>query len=67
MISLILVGVLTALQGNLGISFGRASARRILAEPGRRGFCWRSCGAQPVTVMISNVAGTRPSGSAKRS
>ena len=44
-----------------------ASASRAWAEPGRRGFCWLSCGAQPVRVTISKVAGMRPSGRPKRS
>ena len=26
-----------------------------MAEPGRSGFCWLSCGAQPVTETISKV------------
>ena len=39
-----------------------ASASRASALPGRSGFCWLSCGAQPVAVTISKVAGTRPSG-----
>ena len=44
-----------------------ASASRVLAEPGRSGFCWLSCGAQPESHTISKVARMRPSGSAKRS
>ena len=36
-------------------------------EPGRSGFCWLSCGAQPESQTISKVARRRPSGSAKRS
>ncbi len=44
-----------------------ASASRILAEPGGKGFCWLSCGAQPETKIISKVARTRPPGSANRS
>ena len=38
-----------------------ASASRACAEPGRSGFCWLSCGAQPDSQMISNVARTLPS------
>ena len=44
-----------------------ASASRALAVPGRSGCCWLSCGAQAVSVTISKVAGTRPSGRPKRS
>src|ERR1700752_4739160 len=44
-----------------------ASARRVRAEPRRSGFCWLSCGAQPESQMISNVARTLPSESEKRS
>ena len=52
----------------LGISFApSASASRCAAEPGLSGFCWRSCGAQPDSQTISNVARRRPSPSAKRS
>jgi len=43
-----------------------AAARRVCAEPGRSGFCWLSCGAQPESQMISKVARMRPSWSAKR-
>ena len=43
------------------------SASRVLAEPGASGCCWLSCGAQPDSQTISNVARMRPSGSAKRS
>jgi len=36
------------------------------AEPGRNGFGWLSCGAQPDSQITSKVARMRPSGSAKR-
>jgi hypothetical protein len=38
-----------------------AAASRVLALPGRRGCCCPSPGAQPVNVISSNVASTRPS------
>ena len=38
-----------------------ASARRVCAEPGRSGFCWLSCGAQPESQIISKVARILPS------
>ncbi len=44
-----------------------ASASRDRADPGFSGFCWLSCGAQPVSVMISKVARTRPPAAPKRS
>src|SRR5262249_30234341 len=44
-----------------------ASASRCLADPGGRGFCWLSWGAQPDSQMMSKVARMRLSGSAKRS
>ena len=44
-----------------------AASRLAFAEPGRNGFCWLSCGAQPDSQMMSKVARMRPSGSAKRS
>jgi hypothetical protein len=44
-----------------------ASSSRIAAEPGFNGFGWLSCGDQPLSHKISNVARKRPSGSAKRS
>jgi hypothetical protein len=44
-----------------------ASARRALAEPGRKGRCWLSCGAQPDSQTRSKLARSRPSASAKRS
>ena len=44
-----------------------ASARRALAEPGRKGRCWLSCGAQPESQTRSKLARSRPSASAKRS
>jgi hypothetical protein len=61
--------------GNHGFAFSpvlssvtpSASARRALAEPGRKGRCWLSCGAQPESQTRSNVARSRLSGSAKRS
>ena len=43
-----------------------ASASRTLAEPGFNGVCWLSCAAHPVRVMISKVAGMRPSGRPNR-
>ena len=33
-----------------------ASASRICAEPGLSGFCWLSCGAQPVIQAIIELA-----------
>ena len=39
---------------------------RACAEPGRSGFCWLSCGAQPESQITSKVARILPSGSAKR-
>jgi hypothetical protein len=44
-----------------------ASASRVVAEPGFCGFCWLSCGAQPLSHRMSKVARSRPSGSANRS
>ena len=44
-----------------------ASASRICADPGRSGFGWLSAGAQPVNQIVSKVARSRPSRSAKRS
>ena len=44
-----------------------ASASRCVAAPGLSGCCWLSCGAQPDSQTISNVARRRPSASAKRS
>jgi hypothetical protein len=41
-----------------------ASASRAVALPGRSGFGWDECGAQPDSHTIRNVAGMRPSGSA---
>jgi uncharacterized protein len=37
-----------------------AYASRILAEPGRNGFCWLSCGAQPERKIDSKAARMRP-------
>src|SRR5271170_2036350 len=44
-----------------------ASSSRIAADPGFNGFGWLSCGTQPLSHKISNVARKRPSGSANRS
>ena len=44
-----------------------ASASRIVAEPGCKGFGWLWCGAQALSQTMSKVALNRPSGSAKRS
>ena len=43
-----------------------ASIMRAFAEPGRKGFCWLSCGAHPDIHTSSKVARTRPSASAER-
>lgn len=40
-----------------------ASESRMRADPGRSGFCWLSCGAQPENQTRSKVARTRPSAS----
>ena len=42
-----------------------ASASLCRALPGRKGFCWLSCGAQPVRNTRSKVATSRSSGVAK--
>jgi hypothetical protein len=44
-----------------------ASSRLALAEPGRSGFGWLSCGAQADSQTMSKVVRMRPSVSAKRS
>ena len=43
-----------------------AASKLAFAEPGRSGFGWLSCWAQPDSQMMSKVARIRPSGSAKR-
>ena len=53
-------------EGFFGLGF-RTSARRTCADRAPNGFCWLSCGTHPVSVMISNVAGMRPSGRPNRS
>ena len=54
---------------HIGHSTGGGEVTRYIAraEPGRRGLGCEGSGAQPVSVTISKVAGTRPSGIANRS
>ena len=49
------------------ISLSQRVGEPRLGRARRSGFCWLSCGAQPDSQTISNVARMRPSGSAKRS